>query len=322
MYRRLIGKDRKDLQQLEECLKQTQEVLNKKTTTTQTQTDLISNSPDQPDNNNKDHSQDSKPSQEEKDKDISRPEAQGPTLDIGKPLTDLNDLLDGEFQAVSINLRKKPDNKAVMINTEVLLMQEAEYFNGARLPAGSMTLSEKNHLRIWSKSDQQVLKNKYHLQIVEVKIKQMKTIIFNVHLSSNPTKRQEQLTEIQTDIDQIITSTKSQNIIIGGDFNLRHNAIKIDKLIRVNNNDNTWRRNDVEFTSLIDHYYVSAHIKGIQTNIITESDHKAMLLQVEGLHRHKGMYLPKVNSALSKNKTKKADIKNTEVYPHIHIHNY
>ena len=143
-----------------------------------------------------------------------------------------------------------------------------------------------------------------------------------MHLSSKPAVRREQLAEIQADIDHIIESTKTQNLIVGGDFNLVQDGIRLQQVVRVNNSECTWRRNNAEFTSLIDHYYVSPHISGVQTNIVTESDHKAILLKVEGLRRHRGLYLPKTNSALSKSKTEKADIKNTGIYPHIHIHNY
>ena len=107
-----------------------------------------------------------------------------------------------------------------------------------------------------------------------------------------------------------------------GDFNLCKEAITLDKLKRIANEENTWRRNNEKYTSLIDHFYVSQHITDTQTNIRTESDHKGLLLKVEGLRKHKGLYIPIAQSGLSKKKIAEAKIKEREVYPHIHIHNY
>jgi hypothetical protein len=43
---------------------------------------------------------------------------------------------------------------------------------------------------------------------------------------------------------------------------------------------------------------------------------------VKGLVRHQGLYIPITQSGLSKKRTAEANIRDTEVYPHIHIHNY
>ena len=164
-----------------------------------------------------------------------------------------------------------------------------------------------------------------HIQIITVKFDSRSLIVVNVHLDTQVSRRKRQSLEPIADIAHIRTCAQHgmSNIAVCGDFNFEIARNSFEGLSRRGPLQKTWRKSPAKsWSSALDHVFLANHLLSNVTWMVTESDHQAARIEIQGLCNDKGQGCLTSTSRLSKSKAQKLEPLTWELYPNIPIYSY